>query len=223
MKNSKLTALVCGLIAIFATIITYVLIFDNIFKVTMQWLTLMFLLIAEVIAMIKLILLKKNIITVSSLFTSVVHFAVTLFLSILFVAFFKEAVKTIVLLNILLFCALAIVDIVFLHLGKSLFAGDKKLAQSQAVMDACYSKAQNLIVIYNESEYKNDLVAIAELIKYSDNSELTNDEVTIMTKLDELEEQLKTSGQNIRELIAEIKNLINQRTIKMKSIKRGNY
>ena len=90
-------------------------------------------------------------------------------------------------------------------------------------MDACYAKARGLIVVYGQSEYKKDLIEISELIKYSDNSELTDDEPAIMGKLGELESQLKENGENISALISEIKNIINLRTIKIKSIKRGGY
>jgi hypothetical protein len=38
-----------------------------------------------------------------------------------------------------------------------------------------------------------------------------------------LEAQFKENGENISALISEIKNIINLRTIKMKSIKRGGY
>ena len=102
-------------------------------------------------------------------------------------------------------------------------ASNKKLAQSQGVMDACYAKAQGLVVIYGQSDYKKDLVEITELIKYSDNSELTDDEAVILSKLGDLEAQLKEGNENIPALITEIKNAINLRTIKMKSIKRGGY
>ena len=102
-------------------------------------------------------------------------------------------------------------------------ASNKKLKQSQSVMDACYTKAQGLVAVYGQSEFKADLVAITELIKYSDNSELTDDEATIMAKLEELETQLKEGGEGVPSLITEIKNVINLRTIKMKSIKRGGY
>ena len=90
-------------------------------------------------------------------------------------------------------------------------------------MDACYAKAQGLVIVYGQSEYKKDLIEISELIKYSDNSGLTDAEPTIMGKLEELEVQLKENGANISALISEIKNIIYLRSIKMKSIKRGGY
>lgn len=223
MKNSKLTVLVAGLISIVATIIFYLLTFDNIFTVPMRWVSLLFLLVTECIGTLKALLVKQNIITQTITFTSGAHLVVVLVLSIIFVNFFPIALKTYILLNILLLCALAAVDLFILHFSKNASASDKKLAQSQGVMEACYAKAQGLVTVYGNSDYKKDLTEIAELIKYSDNSELTDDEAVIMDKLSVLEEQLKDNGENIPALITEIKNAINLRTIKMKSIKRGGY
>lgn len=223
MKNSKLTALIAGLISIAATIVFYLLTFDNIFTVPMRWISLMFLLITEGIGTLKALFIRKDIITQASVFTSGAHLVIVLILSIVFVNFFPLAIKTYILLNVLLICALAAVDLFILHFGKNISASNKKLKQSQSVMDACYAKAQGLVAVYGQSEFKADLVAIAELIKYSDNSELTDDEATIMTKLGELETQLKEGGEGVPSLITEIKNVINLRTIKMKSIKRGGY
>ena len=223
MKNSKLTVLVCGLIAIAATVIFYLLTFDNIFTIPMRWLSLMFLLFTECIGTLKALLVKQNIITQTSIFTSAAHLAFVLFISIIFVNFLLFALKAYILINILLLCALAAADLFILHFGKSISEGNKKLAQSQAVMDSCYARAQGLAVVYAHSDYKKDLTEIAELIKYSDNSELTDDEIDIMNKLDELEKQLKENSESIPSLITEIKNVINLRNIKMKSIKRGGY
>ena len=223
MKNAKLTTLICGLISIAATVIFYLLTFDNIFTIPMRWVSLMLLLVAEVIGTLKAIFVNKNIITQASIFTSVAHLVVVLVISIIFVNFFPLAIRTYILLNILLLCAIAAADLIVSHFGKNISASNKKLAQSQSVMDACYAKAQGLVVVYGQSEYKKDLIEISELIKYSDNSELTDDEPAIMGKLGELESQLKENGENISALISEIKNIINLRTIKMKSIKRGGY
>ncbi len=223
MKNSKLTTLICGLIAIAATIIFYLLTFDNIFTIPMRWISLLFLLITESIGTIKALLVKKDIIAQTSIFTSALHLVSVLILSVLFVNLFPLNLKTYILLNILMLCALATADLFISHFGTSISTSDKKLAQSQDVMNACYIKVQGLVVIYEQSDYKQDLMEIAELIKYSDNSEFTDDETTIMSKLGELETALKEGNESIPALITEIKNIIKLRTIKMKSLKRGGY
>ncbi len=223
MKNAKLTILISGLISIAATVIFYLLTFDNIFTIPMRWVSLMFLLITECIGTLKALIVKHNIITQAITFTSIFHLAAVLLLSIVFVNFLPLALKTYILLNVLMLCVLAIADIFILHFSETASASDKKLAQSQGVMNACYSKVQGMMVEFADSEYKKDLAEIAELIRYSDNSELTDDEAAILGKLGELETFLKESSKNIPALITEIKNALNIRTIKMQSIKRGGY
>ena len=222
MKSSRLTALICGLIAIAITVISYLLIFDDILAVAIRWVSLMLLIVAEIIAISKATL-TRTIISKSSIFTSGAHIAAVIITTIIFVAFFPLSIKSYLLINALALCLLISADLLIFHFSKSTSASNKKLAQSQGVMDACYVKAQGLTVIYAQSEHKNALIEIAELIKYSDNSELTNDEADIMNKLEALENQLKEDGEGIPALITEIKNTINMRTIKIKSMKRGGY
>lgn len=223
MKNSKTTILICGLLAIMATVVFYLLTFDTIFNIPMRWVSLLFLIIAECIGTLKAMSLKQDIISQASVYTSVLHIIAVLILSIVFVNFLPFAFKPYLLLNILMLCALAAIDLFISHFGKNASADDKKLAQSQNVLLTCHAKVQSLVTVYGQSEYKNDLVAIADLIKYSDNSDLTGDEMVIMNKLDALEAQLKEEGADIQSLITEIKNAIDLRSIKMKTTKRGGY
>ena len=223
MKNVKLTTLICGLISIATTVIFYLLTFDNIFTIPTRWISLLFLLIAEIVGTLKALFVENNIIAQASIFTSIAHLVAVLTISIVFVNLFPLALKTFILLNILLMCVLAAIDLLISHFGKSVSESDKKSIQSQGVLNACYEKAQSLVTVYGYSDYKKDLNEIAELIKYSDNSELTGDECSIMDKLGNLESQLKESTPSIPTLISEIKNLINLRTIKIKSIKKGGY
>lgn len=223
MKNSKTTILICGLLSIVATVVFYLLTFNSIFNIPMRWVSLLFLLLAECIGTLKALSVKQDIISQTSVYTSIIHLVAVLILSVVFVNFLPLALKTYILLNILMLCALAAIDLFISHFGKTTSSDDKKLAQSQGVMIACHAKVQGLVTVFGQSEYKNDLVAIAEQIKYSDNSDLTGDEVLIMNKLDVLETQLKEEGADIPALISEIKNALDLRSIKIKSTKRGGY
>ncbi len=223
MKNSKLTALICGLIAIFATLIIFLFTFNNIFTVPMRWMSLTFLLISECILTLKVVFAKKTVIAQACNFTSVALFLATLVLSVVFVNLFPFSFKTYILLNILILFALTAIDVIILNFDKGVSAENKKLAQSQGVMDACYAKAKGLIAVYGETEHKDALISIAELIKYSDNSELTGDEPDIMNRLTKLEGKLNEGDENVPLIIKEIKNAIDLRSIKMKSNKRGGY
>ena len=223
MKNAKLTTLICGLIAIAATVIFYFLIYDNIFSPPIRWISLLFLIIAQSIGIAKALLAKKDLITQASIFTSCAHFVVTIIISILFLTLFPLKIKAYILLNLLALCALTPVDLFLMHFGKSLSSSNKKLAQSQGIMSACYAKAQTLVALYGQGKYTKNLLEIAELIKYADNSALTGDEATVMDKLEKLDQLLKENDEHSPALIDEIKITINMRTIKMKNIKKGGY
>lgn len=223
MKCSKLLAIACGSIATLATVIFYVLLFDNIFSVTIRWLSLVLLIIANAVTVVKFLLNRKNIIAQLSVFTSYIHYAVVLLLSLIFAIFLPSHIKVYILLNILLLCALTTCDLCIMCLGRKVSLENKKLSQSQGVMDACYSKAQCLMIVCEDANCKKDLSDISELIKYSDNSELTGDESMIMTKLSELEDEIKNNGENSSNIISEIKEIITLRSIKVKSMKRGGF
>lgn len=70
---------------------------------------------------------------------------------------------------------------------------------------------------------KKRLEELVELLKYSDNSCLSQDEETIMRKLDELELLLKNNDDHTVEKITEIVNVIKLRSIKVASAKHGRY
>lgn len=223
MRNSKLTTVLAGLITMTITAILYCVIFNDIFAIPVRWVSLIFILIAEGIAVAKILLAKKDLLAITHLVTSGAHIVIVLLMSIIFAAIFTQSIKTCVVLNIILLLVLGLVDLIVGSIRKNVNHSNKKLAESQGVMDACYAKAQSLAVVFESSNYKKDILEIAELIKYSDNSELTGDEVTIMNNLEKLEVALKENSDNSSQLILETKHVIQLRTIKMKSIKRGSY
>ena len=58
-KKSKAVILIYGATSIIVTIIFYLLTFDNIFALPMRWTSLIFLILAEIIGIIKALNIKK--------------------------------------------------------------------------------------------------------------------------------------------------------------------
>ena len=223
LNKSKYIALICGAVSIAVTVIFYLLTFDNIFTVPMRWVSLMFLIFAEVIGSIKAFTVKRSIFGVSNIVTSIVHIVVVLMLSIIFVNILPLMIKKYILLNILALCILLVVDVVIVFFTTRVMAQNSKLNESQSVMGCCVEKAASLCVEFGNTDYKKDLEEIVELLKYSDNSCLSQDEMTIMNKLDEVQLLLKKNEDGIAGKIIEIKNTIKLRSIKVASAKRGSY
>ena len=98
-----------------------------------------------------------------------------------------------------------------------------KLRKSQVIVGGCLKKATSLCIEFNNTVYKKDLDEIVELLKYSDNSCLSDDELTIMNKLDEVKILLKNNEDGVGNKINEVKNVIKLRSVKVASMKLGDY
>lgn len=223
LKNSKVIALICGATSIAATVIFYLLTFDNIFTIPMRWISLMFLIFTEGIGTVKALSVKKSIFGVANIITSLIHLGIVLIMSIIFVNIFPLLIKTYILLNILALCVLLVVDIVIIYFSGYIGAKNNKLAESQAVIDSLYTKVKGLVIEYQDSTYKKDLEKISEMLMYSDNSALSTDEVAISDKLEELQKLLADNDERIPQKISDTKNAIKLRSLKIKSNKRGSY
>ena len=223
LRSSKITTLICGATSIAATVIFYLMTFDNIFTIPMRWISLMFLVFTESIGTIKALSIKKSIFGIANVITSLFHLGIVLAMSIIFVNIFPLLIKTYILLNILGLCILLIVDIIIIYFAGYIGIKNKSLAGSQAVIDTLYSKAKGLMIEYQEGPFKKDLEEISEMLMYSDNSELSTDEVVISEKLEELQKLLAETDESIPQKISDIKNAIKLRSLKIKSSKRGSY
>lgn len=223
LHKSKYIVLICGVSSIAVTVIFYLLAFKSIFTIPINWVSLMFLVFAEVTGTIKVFAVKKNIFGISNIVTSIVHIISVLVISIIFVNIFPFLIKKYILLNILLLCILSVIDIIIVFFYNHITKQNRKLSESQSVMRYCVKKATSLYMEFCNTEHKKRLEELVELLKYSDNSCLSQDEETIMRKLDELELQLKNNDDHTVEKITEIENVIKLRSIKVASAKHGRY
>lgn len=223
LKKSKAVTLICGAISITATIIFYLLTFDNIFTVPMRWISLIFLILTEVIGTVKALCIKKSIFGVASISVNLFHLGVVLIISIIFVNTYPMFIKKYVLLNLLALIVMLAADVLIIYFGESIRNKNNALSENQAVIDSLYTSAKALEIEYRESTYSKNLNELSELLKYSDNSTLSNDEVAISQMLDELRKLLSDNAEGIPQKISDIKNAIKLRSLKIKSTKRGNY
>lgn len=130
IKNSKFVFLVCGAISIIATILLYFLTFDSILTFPMRWISLIFLVFSECIGTIKALNVKKSIFGVANITSSVLHLIAVLIISVIFVNFFLYKIKEYILLNVLLLCVLAVVDVTVGYFGEYT-KNNNKITQSE--------------------------------------------------------------------------------------------
>lgn len=223
LKKSKAIALICGGTSIAVTVIFYLLVFDNIFAIPMRWLSMIFLIFAEGIGTIKAINIEKSIFGVTNIITSLFHLGIVLAISIIFVNILPFSIKPYILINILVLCVLLVIDVMIIYFNGHISSRNNVLAENRSVIDSLCIKAKELSIEYKESRYKNELNEISEMLQYSDNSILSGDEAIILDKLEGLQKMLSEDGENISQILSDIKNVIKLRSMKLQSKKRGSY
>lgn len=222
-RNFHARVLICTVVVLAATATFYQFVFGDIFSVTIRWVSLLFLILAEIIGTCKILYIKKTIFGTANITASLIHIGCVIAVSLIFTNTFPFLVTRYIGLNVFMLCTLAIVDVILVHSGERIVSDNARLGESQAMVASCYEKAQVLCVEYRGGSYSKDLSEIAEMIKYCDNSVLTNDEIAILDGLEQLQGLLADDNPSVPEKITEIKNLIRQRSIKVASRKRGNY
>lgn len=124
-KKSKAVILIYGATSIIVTIIFYLLTFDNIFALPMRWTSLIFLILAEIIGIIKALNIKKSIFGLASIIVSLFHFGIVLAISIIFVNAFPLLIRKYVLLNLLLLSIMLAIDVIVIYFGKYIRSKNK--------------------------------------------------------------------------------------------------
>ncbi|MCI9625350.1 MAG: hypothetical protein HFI90_01055 [Clostridia bacterium] len=218
-KHSKATALICGGAAMIITILFYLFAFDNIFTVPIRWVSMLFLLLAEIIGSIKAITCSKTIIGISKITSSIIHVISVLLLSLLFVNVMPFHLKQYLLINMLFLAALIVADTVIS------FFDSRMLSSSQAILRGCYTKFEQIRIMNNQPEYETAFKEISELLKYADNSAVSGDEIAVSTQMDELAALLHADSdtEDIKAKLAEIKATLQVRALKIAGGKRGGF
>lgn len=125
-KNNSMTILFCGLATMIITFMFYLLIFNNIFILPIRWLSLLFLLIAEVIGAVKSLKVNRSILSITTVVVSAIHLLTVLVLSVVFVNVLPLLVKQYVLLNLIILAIVAIIDILLLHFDEIVNKSNQK-------------------------------------------------------------------------------------------------
>lgn len=222
MKKNNF-AIICSGASIVITILLYLLTFDNIFVVPMRCVSLLFLIFSEAIATYKTLNSKKTILGISTISTSIYHVALVLILSLIYINIFPLHIKSYILINLVLLCVLLIVDKGLMSFDHYISDKNEMLSKNQLVINALVEKASELVLKYKDTKYKKDLEEIYEILRYSDNTKLTNDEIIISNNLNELDNVLQDGQEDATDIIKNVKNNVEKRNVKLKSNNRGNY
>lgn len=215
--NSK-TVMLCGLVAMIATIIFYLLAFDNIFTLPMRWLSLLCLLAVELLGTAKAHRVCRNIFGTTIALVGLIHLVAVLILSLVFVNIMPLLLKQYLLLNLLILAVVALLDILLVHFNQKGTVENQRYTDSAIVIDECLMKAKSLLLETDLSkEYAQEIKEIVESLQYSNRSALTGCEGEIVSKLDVLYEMVKADDADaVSKTAKDIQNTLKLRTVQLK-------
>lgn len=196
----------------FATVVFYLLAFDNIFTIPMRWLSLTGLLLVEIVGTVKALTVNRNILGVAQIVTGGLHLAATLVLSIVFVNLFPLLIKEYILLSILMFIVVAVVDVLLVYFnGKSQNAAQNYVA-SASVIDLCEAKVRQLWIENKEAAFGSQLKAIVEMLTYANKAVASTNDRELVAKIEELSVLISNNEiDKVSEVAKQIQNTLKLR------------
>lgn len=211
-KNSTITVLICGLAAMFATVVFYLLAFDNIFTIPMRWLSLTGLLLVEIVGTVKALTVNRNILGVAQIITGGLHLAATLVLSIIFVNLFPLLIKEYILFSILLFIIVSVIDVLLFYFNGKSQSAAQNYAASASVIDMCEAKARQLWIENKEAAFASQLQTVVEMLTYANRSVASANDGALVEKLEDLTTLISNNETDkVSEAIKEIQNALKLR------------
>ena len=201
MSRKNLTIGIIGTVVILITLIMFFTLKEQF--VTIEWLALMFILMAEIIFFGGLILTENIAKDYEGLFLrSGVYSALTIFsiaslvISLIFMFAFTDSTKTLNVLQHLLWAIATIIVTLIITLGSSILQRNSKTEEAINNMALLQEKATDLGNNPLNSAFSYDIHRIAEAIRFSDISSTSPSDGTLFEKLKELEDLLMGSSQD---------------------------
>lgn len=225
-KHKGIAAISCVLVML-STALAFYLLFENLFDVKIQWLSMLFMIFSEAVLMAKFMLIRRQtIIADAHISSSVIHIVLVFLAAVLFIIFKEDAVKIFILINVVMLSTLVIADLLIYYTQCHATEKGGEQLSAQDVLYHCISQVQQLSLRHKGTSFYTDLCRIEELLKYSDNTAITG----VETRIGELISELSTllNGENVDSALIyaktnDIAATIQERTAQMKHIKRGKY
>lgn len=196
----------------FATVVFYLLAFDNIFTIPMRWISMTGLLLVEIVGTAKALTATRNIIGVAQILTGVLHLLATLVLSIVFVNLFPLLIKEYILLSILMFIIATLVDVLLLYFNDKSQVAAEVYATSASVIDVCETKVRQLWEENKDATFSTQLGAIVEMLTYANRAMASVYDEELLTKIEELGFLIANNeNESVPELAKQIQNVLKLR------------
>lgn len=219
LDNKKIFSAISCAILFFVTLIIYMLPCRSIWHIYMCWISMGFVLLAELVLALALITVNKQTFRVGAVVAAIINLIVVSITAIIFVNSFSFLIMPYLVTNIILFAILC----VFL-LGIYLFSN--RIKETRASEDYhSYNIKRSEMEMYRlvnseiAKDYKQELTRLYEDLKYSDTSSSSGSEEQIFNLISELSDSFenKTEVEKIDAIIVKIKEAVSQRNYIIKT------
>ena len=221
---------IVGIIVVTFTMISFFLL--GIEKSPLYISALMFLLISEIALFGGLIWLgqsgenhSKIFLRIGFMLTLGLYFAVTL-ITVLLAGIFYDNVNLFILLEFSIIVVFAIILIVVFAFSRRIGKSDNSIMAAKNFMETCEKRIQYLLVDARNSDYKQNLNSVYEIIRYSDKIGESSLDSQIETEIAHLEVALKTDERDIERIniiLSNISSFVKQRKVDINQSKRGGF
>lgn len=222
MKNKKVTLIIGGIFMVITVLLFLIGIKDG--KRTIDYAALFCVLLGEVLAFGTAAYSMQST-TISQLAVSSVsgvYLLINIAFSVLFKNAFKNDISSFLIFHIIFICIAAVAIIVLSGVLKNINKDTETVLQQKAVIDECERVAN---ILAQNDKFKNNkqiLNQIYDEIKYNDHiSDYKSGE--ILSALNEIYNTDDLNDDEIQKLCQKAYNLIQERNITVKQLKRGGF
>lgn len=220
MKNKR-SILIIGGIMLFVTLIIFLLGINE-GKKTIDYVAFSFIVIGECITFGILAFYKQPTMLSNLAITSVMPICLVadILFSLLFKKHFEENISVFIVIHIVMICVVAVIIIILSGLLNVINKEEESTIKQKAVFDECERVAHTLLLDSKYEKHKDKLTKIYNEIKYSDHvSDYKSSD--ILSVLNSISVCVDETG--INELCDQAIQLIQDRNITIKQLKRGGF
>lgn len=222
--------LISGIVVLLATILIFPLIINNWSGLTgLAFTTIIFSEIVFFTGLLYIEWLSKNtqqLIIRSGLYIVLpIYSGLNILLSIMYIYFFRYAIKTFTVMQIMLLAAAIIASTVVIVSGKSVYLSNKETMQAVSDMESMIEKLNRLSSYPGDEQLSSNFRKISESLRFTDVSKIVPEDAEIDKVISSIEVEMnnadKDSHESINNFLVRLNTLISQRKISANAINKG--
>ncbi len=215
----KYISLIIGGISVIATVTVYLLALQNFFKYPMCWIALLFIVVSEIATSVLFHVCNGSPAKVACGIVALGQTVATIVLSLIFINILIFNYTTFIICYLMLFVIAAVICIILLNFDANRLQKNIEFKQAKNNIIQCRSIVNAMINSDASADWKKELEALDENLRFCDDSSFGSQDGFIYQNLQSLAANIKTEGFDVKGLVNYINDLIAQRNFEVKNSK----